>query len=506
MISLDEFRLLCREYNMIPLFEEIAGDTITPITIYKHFCLKKDYSYLLESVKEGEYSFIGLLPKVVVKQEKDFILINNFDESGEFKNQIQLRENLLDYLHKYIHKLKFPEQENLAPFAGGFVGYYSYEMISYWESIYQSQADKEIKRSKIPAAVLVHSRIIIVIDHKKHRLKVIANLAINENSTEAERVQLYNKYKKIINKIVSELKNIPTLEEDEHSLPIKTENFVAHLNKESFIKMIDKGKEYIKRGDVSQLVLSQKFSSRSNVPPFKLYRALRMINPSPYLFFFDFPEIKIIGSSPEVLVKVSDRKVITRPLAGTRPRGENKKNDLFLQQELLNDEKEKAEHIMLVDLGCNDLDKVCKVGSVKVTEFMDIEFFSSVMHIVSEIEGELGENYSSLDALRSVFPAGTVSGAPKTRSVEIIDSLEKEPRGIYAGAVGYLDFSGNLDTCIAIRTILYDNEKYYIQAGAGIVKDSVPENEYEETINKARALFKSLEIIKEDGKYDFTNR
>lgn len=507
MISLDEFRVLSREYNMIPLIEEIAADTITPITIYNHFCLNKEYSYLLESVAEGDYSFIGLSPDVVIKQEQGFLLINNYDESGRLKRQIQVKENLLDYLENYIHKLRLPEEDALPPFTGGFVGYFSYEMVNFFETVFSNYTHKAIKRSRIPAAILVSSRIIIVFDHKRHCLKIIANIFINENSSEKERIRLYNKYREEINEIACELKDFTPAEgEKEYPLPLKTEKFIAHLDKESFIRMIGKGKEFINRGDVSQLVLSQRFSVSSNVPPFKLYRALRMINPSPYLFFLGFPELIIIGSSPELLVKAYKQKVITRPLAGTRPRGANKKIDMLLQQELLNDEKEKAEHNMLVDLGCYDLGKVCKKDSIRLTEYMNIELFSNVMHIVSEIEGELEGKYSSLDALKSVFPAGTVSGIPKLRSLEIIDRLEEEARGVYGGAVGYLDYRGNLDTCIAIRTIVYDYKKYYIQAGAGVVKDSLPEREYEETLNKARALFRALEIIKEDGSYDFDCR
>ncbi|MFW6287894.1 MAG: anthranilate synthase component I family protein, partial [bacterium] len=282
--------------------------------------------------------------------------------------------------------------------------------------------------------------------------------------------------------------------------------FVSNTSREEFVEMVEEGKRYIEEGDAFQIVLSQKFSMQTNIPPFKLYRALRMINPSPYLFYLNFPQIKVVGSSPEVLVKVTDKKVITRPLAGTRRRGKTRKEDAILMKELLNDEKERAEHIMLVDLGRNDLGKVCKVGSVKVTELMGIELFSRVMHIVSEVEGELDDEVNSLDVLKSAFPAGTVSGAPKIRAMEIIDELEKEARGIYAGAVGYIDLNGNLDTCITIRNIYQLNDRIYIQVGAGIVADSNPEKEYEETINKARALFQSLRIIRKDGSYDLSYR
>ncbi len=508
MLRLDEFMELSENYNMIPLCEEIAGDILTPISIYSQLCLNDNFSYLLESADQGRYSFIGLYPEIVINQEKDNLQIKRFNDSGEIVEQSNINQELIDYMKDYIKNLNVLELEDLPPFSGGFVGYFAYEMISKWESIYHDKPERNLKKSDIPMTTLVYSGINIAIDHKSHIIRVIANVKISDDISKLGKKQIYLKYKKKINDLVNRIKNLSINGFNELvEFNLMTDgNFVSNTSKDEFVKMVDRGKEFIEEGDAFQIVLSQKFSMKSNIPPFKLYRALRMVNPSPYLFYLNFPQIKIIGSSPEVLVKVEDKKVVTRPLAGTRPRGKSKKEDLILREELLNDGKEKAEHIMLVDLGRNDLGRVCKVGSVKVTELMGIELFSRVMHIVSEVEGELADNLDSLDVLKSVFPAGTVSGAPKIRAMEIIDQLEKEARGIYAGAVGYIDLKGNLDTCITIRTIYQLDDTLYIQAGAGIVADSDPKKEYEETINKAQALFQSLKIIRKDGSYDLSYR
>ncbi len=270
--------------------------------------------------------------------------------------------------------------------------------------------------------------------------------------------------------------------------------------------MVKTAKEHIIEGDIFQIVLSQKFSIKNEIPPFDIYRALRSVNPSPYSFYLNFPEIKIIGSSPEVLVRVRDRRVMTRPLAGTRPRGNNKKEDLRLEEDLKSDEKERAEHTMLVDLGRNDLSRIAAPGTVEVTELMEVEYFSKVMHLVSQVEADLREGLDSLDALKANFPAGTVSGAPKIKAIELIDGLEKEARGVYAGTVAYLSFNGNLDSCITIRTFSLADGILNLQVGAGIVADSDPATEYQETLNKGEALFDALEIAAGGGNYDLSNR
>ncbi|MFW6305984.1 MAG: anthranilate synthase component I [Bacillota bacterium] len=507
MMSLAEFLEYSESYNIIPISEEIAGDTLTPITIYKQLCLEDDYTYLLESSEDGRFSFLGICPELVIKQHDDYLELNHYDKNGMLEKSDIINEQLIDYMNEYIRDYNVLEVEGYPPFSGGFVGYFGYEMISKWETLYHDNPEKKMQYSNLPLSTLVYCSVIISIDHKTHTIKVISNAEIDKGLNVTDKEKLYDKHKTIIQEVIKKINslqynNFPT---NVNNINIG-EEFSSNTSKSDFKEMVEEAKNYINEGDAFQIVLSQKFSMETNIPPFVLYRALRMINPSPYLFYLNFPEIKMIGSSPEVLVKVNNKKVITKPLAGTRPRGRTKKEDMALRDELLADEKEKAEHIMLVDLGRNDLGRICKVGSVKVTELMGIELFSRVMHIVSEVEGELDEKYTSLDALKSVFPAGTVSGAPKIRAMEIIDELEKEPRGVYAGAVGYIDLRGNLDTCITIRTIYQLDDKIYIQVGAGIVADSNPEKEYEETLNKARALFHSLKIIREDGTYDLTYR
>ncbi|MEJ6952174.1 anthranilate synthase component I family protein [Natronospora cellulosivora (SeqCode)] len=511
MMSLAEFLEHSRDYNLIPIYEEIAGDTITPITVYSNLCLHEEYSYLLESAGQGRYSFIGVYPEFVINKKKEDLEISYYDDKGGFlESQLEVCE-LIDYMKDFINQYNLLELEGLPPFSGGFVGYFAYEMINDWEAMYHNEDNKEIQQSDTPMSTLVYSSVIIAIDHFSHTVKIISNIRLHEEMSDSEKEGLYYSHKSKIDKVVKNIKELSingtvTNNNLEYPDDFSFGDIESNTSKSEFASMVNKAKDYIKEGDAFQIVLSQKFAIESNVPPFKLYRALRMMNPSPYLFYLNFPEIKLIGSSPEVLIKVENKKVLTRPLAGTRPRGKNSQEDLIYKEDLLSDEKEKAEHLMLVDLGRNDLGMVCKPGSVKVTELMDVEYFSRVMHIVSEVEGELADNYSSLDALKSVFPAGTVSGAPKIRAMEIIDELEKDPRGVYAGAVGYIDLKGNLDTCITIRTIYQIEDKIFIQVGAGIVTDSVPEKEYDETLNKARALFQSLKIIREDGSYDLSYR
>ncbi|MFW5981714.1 MAG: anthranilate synthase component I family protein [Halanaerobiaceae bacterium] len=510
MMSLAEFLEYSQDYNLIPIFEEIAGDTITPITVYSNLCLNEEYSYLLESAGQGRHSFIGVYPEFVINKNKEGLEISYYDDLGGLLATELQEGELIDYMKEFINRYKLLDLDGFPPFSGGFVGYFAYEMINNWETMYHNQENKKIQESSTPLSTLVYSSVIIAIDHFSHTVKIISNIRLDEDMSDIEKEKLYNSHKGKIDKVVKKIKDLSrngsSNSELEYLDDFSFGEIGSNTSKSEFATMVNKAKDYIKEGDAFQIVLSQKFAIKSNVPPFKLYRALRMMNPSPYLFYLNFPEIKLIGSSPEVLVKVENKRVLTRPLAGTRPRGKNSQEDLIYKEDLLSDEKEKAEHLMLVDLGRNDLGMVCKPGTVKVTELMDVEYFSRVMHIVSEVEGELADNLSSLDALKSVFPAGTVSGAPKIRAMEIIDELEKEPRGVYAGAVGYIDLKGNLDTCITIRTIYQIEDEIFIQVGAGIVTDSVPEKEYEETLNKARALFQSLKIIREDGSYDLSYR
>ncbi|SIR43561.1 anthranilate synthase component I [Halanaerobium kushneri] len=497
-----EFLELTTEYNLIPIYEEFIADVETPISLYKKLALNKDYSYLLESSENDRYSFIGLKPAAVLK---------NYDQHLEVirdgKKEKLSGQEIVPYLQQQLNELRVYEDEKLPPFSGGFVGYFNYEMIEKWEDIYHLEADRELKKDNTPLSLLVMTRIIIAYDHLHNTVKIINNLKVDQNLSLKQKEKIYRQAKEEIKKVKTEIENTESKLQQPavKSVLNNSKKLKSNTEKEEFKKMVEKAKEHIKAGDIFQIVLSQKFSIENDLPPFKIYRALRSINPSPYSFYLNFPEIRIIGSSPEVLVRVRDQRVLTRPLAGTRRRGKDSKEDQELKLDLLSDEKEKAEHTMLLDLGRNDLSRIAAKGSVEVTELMEVEFYSKVMHIVSQVEADLREGLDSLDVLKAVFPAGTVSGAPKIKAVELIDQLEKEARGVYAGTVAYLSFNGNLDSCITIRTFSLVDGKLNLQVGAGIVADSDPVKEYQETLNKGRALFDALKVVREDGIRDFSN-
>ena len=500
MKSRAEFLELSREYNLIPIYDEFIADTETPISLYKKLGLNTDYTYLLESSENDRYSFIGLKPSAVIKNFDDYLEV-----CREGKKEKLEGKKIIPYLQSFLDKLNVYEDEKLPPFSGGFVGYFNYEMIEKWEDIYHLETDKELKKDNTPLSLLVMSRVIIAYDHLHNTVKIINNIRLDKNLTEQEKEKRYQKAKKEIEQVKNEIENKKIPLEKKSSSKFSRERLKSNTDKEEFKKMVRKAKEHIRAGDIFQIVLSQKFSIENDLPPFKVYRALRSINPSPYSFYLNFPENQVIGSSPEVLVRVRDKKVMTRPLAGTRKRGKDAAEDLELKNDLLNDEKEKAEHTMLLDLGRNDLSRIAAKESVEVTELMEVEFYSQVMHIVSQVEAELRAGLDSLDVLKAVFPAGTVSGAPKIKAVELIDQLEKEARGVYAGTVAYLSFNGNLDSCITIRTFSLVEGRLNLQVGAGIVADSDPAKEYQETLNKGQALFNALKVVREDGIRDFSN-
>lgn len=496
MMSLASFLEKSRKYNVIPIYQEEICDIETPVTIYNKV-KDNNYSFLLESADKGHFSFIGIKIEKVLKYYPQKLIITD-----SCNNVLAEKNQSLDlYLEEELEKYKYSIDEKLPPFSGGYVGYFSYEIIEEWEDIYHDQ-DQSIKRSNLPLTVLVIPGIIISLDHYTHKIKIIKNIYIPKDSTEEELKEIYflakDEIKSVLNHVLNNKKTngFQLKKKDKGTITAPLSN----TEKKEYVNMVNKAKEYIKNGDAFQIVLSQKFYHEGKYNPFTIYRALRAMNPSPYLFYLNFNEIKLIGSSPEVLVKVENKQVITRPLAGTRPRGNSKDEDKQLAEDLKNDPKEKAEHIMLVDLGRNDLGRISEIGSVKVTELMGIEYYSKVMHLVSQVEGKLAANKSIIDVLKAVFPAGTVSGAPKIRAMEIIDELEKEARGAYAGAVGYLGFNQNLNTCITIRTIVSSGDRLYIQAGAGIVADSDPEKEYSETLNKARAVLEAIILYGGDDK------
>lgn len=475
-----EFIELAKQYNLIPVYREIVADVDTPVSAFSKIADSK-YAFLLESVEGGEklarYSFLGSKPyQIVISQGSETKLIRDGKELFKRKG------DPLKLLEELILNYRPAPTNDLPYFYGGAVGYVGYDVIRYFEDIPRTTIDD----LHLPELIFIFTDTILVFDHLKHRIKVVANSSINGSPADAYEVAI-----KKIDSLIGKLSEPVGLKPVKPPSTKPTE-LNSNMTKEEYMAVVEKAKEYIMAGDIFQVVLSQRFSSQITRDPFNIYRVLRSINPSPYMGYLKFGELVLIASSPELLVKVNGKMVETRPLAGTRPRGQTEEEGKILEEELLADEKERAEHIMLVDLGRNDLGRVCVPGSVDVRELMAIEKYSHVMHIVSDVQGELDEGRNAFDVLRASFPAGTVSGAPKIRAMEIIDELEKNTRGPYAGVFGYFSFSGNLDTGITIRTIVVSGNKAYVQAGAGIVADSVPEREFKETVSKAQALLSAV--------------
>ncbi len=483
--SLDDYLLLSKNYNLIPVYTELLADMDTPISIFKKVCHQEN-TYLLESVEGGEnlarYSFIGLEPFL----RYYFTGGTGIIEDGE--GQVQITGEPLDLLKDIMDRYQAPKIDGLPRFYGGAVGYFGYDLVRYVEKL-PSTTTIDLD---LPDCHFILTRLVLIFDHVKHKVKIVVNTEPGSDPTGAyyHALSHINSVKKLIGQ-----PQVPVSAAAPTAAP---NGFVSNMTKEEFIKKVEMAKEYIKAGDIFQVVLSQRLKMPLQGDPFDIYRTLRTVNPAPYLYYLNFGGTVIIGSSPEMLIRVEDGVIQTRPIAGTRPRSRTPAEDLALEKELLADEKEKAEHVMLVDLGRNDLGRVCNYGSIEISGFMEIERYSHVMHIVSTVSGQLQPGVSSFDALKACFPAGTVSGAPKVRAMEIIEELEPTRRGVYAGAIGYFAFTGNMDTCITIRTILVHQGMTYVQAGAGIVADSQPEREYDETINKAKALMETL-MLKEVG-------
>ena len=480
MMTQHEFEQLAGAYTVIPLVETMLADLHTPVSIYLTLRSNLSPSFLLESVepdeKIGRYSFVGTDPLLLIKAKGDVIEI----ESGKKKEQ--RRGKVIDVLEEYSRQYRNVAIREQQGFAGGFLGYYGYDRVQEIEKVPLHPPTKE----DVPDAMFGLFHIVVKFDHLHQLMTVTYNCIVDKQQPLSEQ---YHEGKRKLESIFIQLGKSPSTENTFHC----NSSSVEHgSDRESFCSSVRRAKEYIHDGDIFQVVLSRRVQLPFSGDPFPVYRALRIINPSPYLFYLDFKSVKLIGSSPEVLVRVQNNVASVMPIAGTRKRGKSPEDDVRLGEELLSDQKELAEHVMLVDLGRNDIGRVSEFGSVQVSVFKRLKRFSHVMHIVSEVQGKLRENASSLDALKACFPAGTVSGAPKVRAMEIIHELEPVRRGIYAGAVGYLGFDGALDTCIAIRTIVAANGMLTIQAGAGIVADSVPELEYKETVNKAQALLDAL--------------
>ena len=485
-INQDEFNALAaRGYNRIPLVLETFADLDTPLSLYLKLA-NQPFSYLLKSVQGGErfgrYSIIGLPAKtrIVAYGRKVQVL------EGDAVLESVEDANPLDFVKSYQSRFKTPPYEGLPRFTGGLAGYFGYETVRYIE---KRLADKvKPDAINVPDVLLMVSEQLAVVDNLSGKLYFIVYADSAEPSA-------YEQAKQRLSELVQKLRNTVTIPK---SIATDRTEATSEFGEDNFKTAVKRAQQYILDGDIMQVVLSQRMSQQFSAPPLSLYRALRSLNPSPYMFYYDMGDHHVVGASPEILVRLENGTVTARPIAGTRPRGKTREQDIALAEELLADPKERAEHVQLMDLGRNDVGRVAVTGSVKVTDNMMIERYSHVMHIVSNVEGKLKPGMDAIDVIKATFPAGTVSGAPKVRAMEIIDELEPSKRGIYAGAVGYLGFNGDMDVAIAIRTGVIKNNMLYVQAGAGIVADSVPESEWMETQNKARAVLRAAELV-QDG-------
>ena len=487
--TFEEFVELARRGTFVPVVKEIIADLLTPVSAFLKIAEHSDYAFLFESVEGGErvarYSFLGKDPFLVLRSRG---ARTSIERSGTTTDSA---EPFIPTLRKLMAELQSPFVPGLPRFTGGAVGFIGYDaspgfepaLKSAWEQASRTQtADGDAEDDS--GFMLFDT--VLAFDHVKHRILIIANARI---TADEDLKALYQFACAKIQFLERELeRGLSQVEPDGRGAP----EVRANQTRETFEAGVRTIKEHIAAGDIYQAVLSQRFETDVTADPFTVYRALRHVNPSPYMYFIRMGALAIVGSSPEMLVRVEGRRAETHPIAGTRPRGTNDDEDLRMAEELKRNEKERAEHVMLVDLGRNDLGRVCEYGSVRVPQYMALERYSHVMHLVSTVDGRLAEDRDHLDALVACFPAGTVSGAPKIRAMQILSELEPTARGIYAGAIGYLDFAGNLDFCIAIRTITMRNGRAHIQAGAGIVADSNPAAEYEETRDKARALLQAL--------------
>jgi anthranilate synthase component I len=486
--DLETFRKNARPGTVVPVYREILADLETPVTAYLKISRDRDFAFLLESVEKadtiGQYSFLGAAPSVIFRSKGTSVCIVRDGETEEYEAEDPLGE-LRTLLAAY--KPVDDPGLDLPAFHGGAVGYMSYDQVRFFEKLPDENPDTH----NLPDLYFMITDTLLIFDHVKNKVKIVSNVQVGENSDTA-----YNEAVRKISELEARLRGplrVSTEQMRSHTDDLEIE---SNFTREAFGDAVRKAKEYIRAGDIFQVVLSQRFSRPVCSSPSNLYRALRCINPSPYMVLMEFPEFALAGSSPEVMTTVKAGRAMVRPIAGTRPRGANAHEDIELEKDLLSDEKEIAEHIMLVDLGRNDIGRISRAGTVAPVEnrFMVIERYSHVMHIVSEVAGELREDCDAFDALAATFPMGTVSGAPKIRAMEIIDKLEPERRGPYAGGAGYISFSGDMDTCILIRTMIIRDGRAWLQAGAGIVYDSDPDREYEETVNKAKALFRAVEF------------
>ena len=477
--TLDEVKQRAENGNLVPVYREIVADLETPVSAFLKIN-RGGNSFLLESVEGGErlarYSFIGTEPyRVLTTWGKD-------------------KTDPLPSIAEELGRFKIVPVNGLPKFCGGAVGYLGYEVVTRFEELPSPEPDP----LGLPESSFMFVDTVLIFDHVTHKIKVLSHVHL-DGDIEAAYQRAVDKIDVLVDRLNQPL--APARPMEAATRPVSDARLSSNLSRAEFERNVLKIKQYITAGEAIQVVPSQRLSQPTSAAPFEIYRALRTINPSPYMFFLDFNDFHIIGASPEILVRVEDGAVMTRPLAGTRPRGKTPAEDVALEQELRSDEKERAEHIMLVDLGRNDIGRVSEPGTVEVSELMEVERYSHVMHLVTHVQGKLRGDMNAFDALRACFPAGTVSGAPKIRAMEIIAEVEPEKRGAYAGAAGYFSFSGNMDMAISIRTMVVTNGIAYTQAGGGIVYDSVPELEYQETMNKARALLNAISQAEDSGSF-----
>jgi anthranilate synthase component 1 len=490
--SFQEFQKLATHGNLIPVYDVFSADLLTPVSAYLRVAQGARYSFLLESVEGGEkiarYTFAGANPEEVFRYAAGACVLESRDRL------IWEERDPISFLRQHMERYRPVRLPGLPPLVAGAIGYFSYDMVRLIERLPKRLRDE----IGLYDAMLMFYHGILAFDHVQHRLWIVRNVFSDGPGSlrakyNAAAKQIQSTRKMLEQPAAGELPRKPA--KGKSTSPKVQSNF----KRREYLDVVEKAKKYIRAGDIFQVVISQRFSAKSKAAPFAVYRELRALNPSPYLFYLQLNDVHVVGSSPEMLVKVQGRDVFYRPIAGTRWRGKDEAEDRKLEGEMLASEKERAEHIMLVDLGRNDLGRVCEYGSVSVEKLMTVERYSHVMHLVSSLRGKLREDVDCFDALMSCFPAGTVSGAPKVRAMEIIEELEKTRRGIYAGGILYLDFAGNLDSCIALRTMVIKNGMAYVQAGGGIVADSTGAGEFSESENKARALLRALEAAHRNG-------
>ena len=486
----ETFQSLADRGNTIPVYRQLLADALTPVMVYQRLAYPAGFApaghaFLLESVVGGEriarYSFVASDPEATFVARRNRVRIERNGEAREIESSDPLGE-LAEMLSPYqaVHLPGLPR------FTGGVVGYAAYDMVRYYEKLGEGPPDDR----QLPDLAFGLYRTMVIFDHVSKTIKVVANAHVTGDPGSA-----YTEAVDAIERTISRIREGSARSVGEVTLQgLPQKPFLSNFSRQEYLDVVEACKEYIRAGDIFQVVPSQRLTVESSADTFDIYRALRVVNPSPFMFLLQMPEVTLVGSSPEILCRVEDRIVTNRPLAGTRPRGATEEEDRALEAELLADPKERAEHIMLVDLARNDVGRVAEPTTIELSELMTVERYSHVMHIVSDVKGRLAEGQTCFDALRAALPVGTVSGAPKIRAMEIIDEFEPTRRGPYGGAVGYVDFGGNMDTCIALRTMAICGGNIYLQAGGGVVADSVPETEYQETINKAKALLRAIEV------------